>query len=841
MSLNAGESLGPYDILGLLGAGGMGEVYRATDTRLDRTVALKVLPDELISNEERRARLVREAKLLASLSHPGIAAIYSFEEISGRHVIAMEIAEGETLEVRIRRGPVPPEEALALCRQIAEALEAAHQKGIVHRDLKPSNVKVSPDGKVKLLDFGLAKLTGPPDALLTSLPTQSQGLTFAGAVMGTAPYMSPEQARGGRVNERTDVWAFGCVLFELLTGTRAFPGETVADTLAGILRGEADLSRLPGGTPSGIVELLRRTLQKDPGRRPAGIREARLEIEKALAPVETPPIFRTRLVQVTSAEEVEEFPAFFPDGRHIVFARDHGGLRRLIRLDLASGAEDALTQGGSDDIQPDVSPDGRTVLFVRARAAGKRLEPNDVFGAYEGGDVWTVDLATRRESRLVEEAFNPSWSPDGGRMAFDASRAGPRRLWTADARGRNPEQATRDVSEAIAHIRPRWSPDGRRLVFQNIERTKLDVRVVDLETKSLTWVTNDLSLDLQPAWEPSGDAIVLSSQRSGGLNLWRLPVDGSGRPGGRFQQLTTGAGQDVSAAVSRDGRRIAFTVFRQNAELWRLPVDPANGHPVGRPEKVVAGTRENNRGCWSPDGTLIAFNSDRSGEMNLWLFDVVSREVRAVTRGAGGDYQPRFSPEGARLVFFSCREGLPDIWTVNLDGSGLTRLTANGAVNVNPAWSPDGRRVAYMSDLGGRLEVWLMEADGSRQQPLTDVGVMGHFLLFTKDGRHIVFRCPSGPPSTMRVSVHGGEAEPLGDVRGGAHMSFSPDASRIADVVAHKAVWISPLAEGSPEEVFSFEDPDVRIDYPQWSPAGTSLLFDRVRPRGGDIWILEST
>ena len=226
--------------------------------------------------------------------------------------------------------------------------------------------------------------------------------------------------------------------------------------------------------------------------------------------------------------------------------------------------------------------------------------------------------------------------------------------------------------------------------------------------------------------------------------------------------------------------------------------------------------------------------------MNLWLFDVASRELRAVTQGPGGDYQPRFSPDGARLVFFSCRGGSPDIWTVNLDGSGLARLSSNGAINVNPVWSPDGRHIAFMSDLGGRLEVWLMEADGRDPRPLTDVGVMGHFLLFTGDGRSVVFRCPSSPPRTMRVSVAGGEAEPVGDVRGGAHMSFSPDASRIADVVAHQTIWVSPLGGGEPEKVFSFEDPDVRIDYPNWSPDGRSLLFDRVRPRGGDIWVLEA-
>jgi len=387
MALNPGERLGPYEIVSLLGAGGMGEVYRARDTRLDRDVALKILPEEFFRVEERRARFVREAKLLATLSHPAIAAIFSFEEASGRHVIAMELAEGETLEERIRRGPLPVEEALGLCRQIAEALEAAHAKGIVHRDLKPANVKVTADGNVKLLDFGLAKISEPSDPGLSSLPTESPGLTVAGAVLGTAPYMSPEQARGASVDARTDVWALGCVLYELLTGRRAYPGDTVADTLAAILRSEPDFALLPDGAPTRVASLLGRTLQKDARRRIPDIREFRLEIERALTTAEPPAPAAARLVQVTSAEGVEEFPSFFQDGRRIVFSRDDGGLRRLVLMEVESGREELLTAGTSDDIQPDVSPDGRTVYFARARAAGRRLEPNDVFGAYEWADL----------------------------------------------------------------------------------------------------------------------------------------------------------------------------------------------------------------------------------------------------------------------------------------------------------------------------------------------------------------------------------------------------------------------------------------------------------------------
>jgi eukaryotic-like serine/threonine-protein kinase len=852
LTLVPGARLGPYEIVSPLGAGGMGEVYRAKDPRLNRDVALKVLPEEFLEGEERRARFEREARLLAALNHPGIAAVYSFEEVpssspaSSRHVLVMELVEGDGLDARIASGSVSLEESLLFARQIAEALAAAHAKGIVHRDLKPANVKVTPEGRVKLLDFGLAKTVEPrgaPDR--SSSPTRSAGPTAAGTVLGTAPYMAPEQARGFDVDARVDVWALGCVLYEMLAGRRAFGGETVADTLAAILTKEPDRALLPEGTPAEVEDLVRRCLARDPADRPSAAEAAAALAAASAAPGADASPFEVagpgaRLVQLTSAEGVEEFPGFAADGGSIVFSRDDGGLRRLVRLDPSSGAEESLTPGGFDEIQPACAPDGRTVYFVRSRQAGARLEPNDIFGAYEGGDLWTVDLETRRESRLAEAAFNPAVSPDGTRLAFDASFGGPRRLWTADARARNPRQASDDASEAVAHVRPRWSPDGRRLVFQNVEKTKFDVRVADLESRSLVWVTNDLFLDLQPAWHPSGRFVVFSSQRSGGLNLWSVPVDSKGRPRGRLRQLTTGAGQDVGAAFSPDGRRLAFSVLRQNAELWRLPVDAATGRPSGAPEKVVGGTRENSRGCFSPDGALVAFSSDRAGDMNVWVADVARRAARPVTRGPGGDYQPRFSPDGSRLAFFSCREGQPDVYTVRLDGSELTRLTANGAVNVNPAWSPDGRTIAWMCDVGGRLEVWVMAADGSGGRPLTDVGVMGHFLLFTPDGRHVVFRCPCSPPRTLRVPVAGGEPEPVADVRGGAHMSFSPDASRIADVVAHKTIWVSPLAGGEPEGVFAFDDPDVRIDYPVWSPDGRSILFDRVVPRGGDVWMLQA-
>ncbi len=290
MSLASGTKLGPFEILSPLGAGGMGEVYRARDVRVDRAVALKVLPEEFFESEERRQRFEREARMLASLNHPGIAVLYSFEEIpssssASRHLLVMELVEGEDLGQRLASGSLPLEEALGYAKQIAEALEGAHEKGIVHRDLKPANVKVTPDGRVKLLDFGLAKIfegdgLSGSSAGATQSPTLTARATAAGMILGTAAYMSPEQARGKSVDKRADVWAFGCVVYEMLTGKRAFEGETVSDTLAAVLMKEPDWAALPAGTPEKVREILRKCLRRDAKFRLHDIADARLDLEE---------------------------------------------------------------------------------------------------------------------------------------------------------------------------------------------------------------------------------------------------------------------------------------------------------------------------------------------------------------------------------------------------------------------------------------------------------------------------------------------------------------------------------------------------------------------------------
>ncbi len=548
-----------------------------------------------------------------------------------------------------------------------------------------------------------------------------------------------------------------------------------------------------------------------------------------------------RLAQITFDEGIEEYPAWSPNEGELVFSRERAGLRKIFRKNIVTGEEAQLTDGRFDEIQPACSPDGKTILFVRSRTAGVKLEPGDVFGLFIDGDIWAIDLASGKETKLIRNAFNPDYSPDGKRIAFDASWAGPRRIWTVDSQGHNPQQLTSDTSEAVTHIRPRWAPDGIRVVFQNIERTKFDVRIFDLSSSQSTWVTNDAVQDLNPVWSPDGRCIYFSSYRGGGINLWRVQVSADGTPMGFPQQLTIGAGQDVEIAISRDGKRLAFSILRQNADIWRLPVSPLTGKPTGAPQEVITTTREDSRGAWSPDGSMIAFNSDRTGEMNIWLYSIADRMSRQLTKGPGGDYQANWSPDGKQIAFFSSRAGTADIWSVEVASGELRPVRTTTSIDVNPFYSPNGKLIAYNSDEGGRPEVWLMNADGTEARQLTEVGVMGHFLRWNRNGDGVIFRCPGhGNAQTLEAPVDGAEPKVYCEVAGGSHMSLSPDFSRVMDVIGHKTLWVSTVDSDVPEKVFEFDDPDVRIDYPVWSPDGKWVLFDRFRPQGGDIWMMEN-
>lgn len=875
MHLPSGTRIGSYEVLDPIGAGAMGEVYRAKDHRLGRDVALKVLPEGLAGDPDALARLEREARFVAALSHPNIAVIHGIEEDAGGRLLVLELVPGETLEELLARGPLPLDQALRIGAQVAAGLEAAHEAGIVHRDLKPSNVKITPRGTVKLIDFGIAKHhRGTMEAGRFDAAAGQPALTRTGTVVGTPQYMSPEQLFGETTDRSADVWAFGCLLYEMLTGRRAFSGATVLDLAEAVRSRDPDWSALPKSTPDSLRRLAMRCLRKDPHERLHDIGDARLELEEmaqdratltrrarrrprltlaaaglvALAALAAFAFTRTRhrapgdmgsrpvrLTQLTSAEGVEEFAAWSPDGEAIAYAGDVGGIRKLFIRRIAEGTTEQLTTGGHDDVQPAWSPDGRRIVFVRATEAGRRLEPRDVFSSYDaGGDLWSIDVAGRRESRLAQSAYNPRFSPDGRAIAVDASWAGPRRIWVVDQHGLNPKQVTSDSSEAVFHIRPQWSPDGRRMVYQRVEQTRFGIAIVNVATGRSTTVAQDVYRHIDPVWGPDGRTIYHASDAGGGMNLWRLTVDATDRVTGPPQQVTSGAGQDVQIAVAPDGQRLAYTTLHQNADLWRLPLD-ANGMPAGPAEPLVASTREDSRGAWSPDGAHVAFNSDRGGTMNLWIHSIGDRTTRQLTHGPGGDFQPAWSPDGRSLTFFSSRAGKTDIWTVDVATGKLAQLTRSRSLAINPFYSPDGRHIVFQSDASGRLELWLMASNGSQVRQLTHVGAWGHFVRWLPDG-YIYFRSMPGGP-TLRVRPDGAEPE-VASEHGGAHISFTRDMKHIMDVRMHKALWLSPLS-GAARKVFEFDEADVRIDYPVLSPDSRWVLFDRLRPGGGDLWIAE--
>ncbi|MGI8785126.1 MAG: protein kinase domain-containing protein [Acidobacteriota bacterium] len=888
-----GTTILHYRVLEKLGGGGMGVVYKAEDTKLGRLVALKFLPEELSRDAHAVERFQREARAASALNHPNICTIYDIDEHQGQHFIAMELLEGQTLKHRIGSKPFHTDELLELGIQITDALDAAHSKGIVHRDIKPHNIFITDRRQAKVLDFGLAKLaTSPkraPEALVSALPTVEPGefLTSPGSILGTVAYMSPEQVRGEELDARTDLFSFGIVLYEMATGHQAFSGATSGVIFDAILnRAPVAPVRINPEVPSKLEEIISKALEKNRELRCQSAAELNADLKRLRREIESSAVARTpdimpqprrrwaplwtlvsilavlgigyflshqfsgnsahsltsaKLVQLTTTEGLHEFPAWTPDGNRIAYSQEINGFKKVFVKPL-QGEPQQLTFGNSDDIQSRWTPDGQGILFVRSNQPRGKLEPGDVFGQYDGGDVWRKDLASGKEEKFLDNAFDPSFSPDGRVIAVDASWAGPRRIWVVDAQGHNPQQITSDSSEAVGHLKPNWSPDGKNVVFQNLERTKFSIKVVNVATRAITTLTDGRFHDLNPVWSGSEKYIYFSSDRGGGLNIWRIGVSGTGQPTGALQQVTMGSGQDVQLAMSASGKQLAFSIMRQNADLWRLPVSPHSGLPTGNPEEVLASTREDSRGAWSPDGTQIAFNSDRSGEMNIYVHSLLDSSNRQITNGPGGDFQPQWSPDGKRLVFFSSRAGNANIWLVNLATNSLKQLTSDPALDINPFFSPDGANITFQSDRSGRLEVWVMNSDGSLQRQLAKIGVAGHFLRWSRDGEDVIFRCPcGGKPQTYQVSLKGGNPVSLNsEIVGGSHMSFSPPYTLIMDVVGHKTLWVSPATAGKPVKVYEFPDSESRIDYPAWSPDGKWVLFDHFRPRGGDIWAIEN-
>jgi eukaryotic-like serine/threonine-protein kinase len=761
MLLTQGMRVGTYDVVALLGKGGMGEVYRARDARLHRDVAVKVLPEAFALDPDRLARFEREAQVLASLNHPNIAAIYGVEGTAGITALVLELVEGTTLADRIAQGPIAIEAALPMAQQIADALEAAHEHGVVHRDLKPANIKVSDDGRVKVLDFGLAKVLEPPrpaaDIAQSPTVTSPAAATLQGVILGTVAYMAPEQAVGKPVDKRVDIWAFGCVLYEMLTGRSAFSGDDVSDTLASVLRSEPDWTALPASTSSSIRTLLRRCLEKDRRERLPDIGAARLEIRDALArpriepfaravpapprragaalPIaflvgvvvasafwlatrfgerDVPPVARL-VMSMRPAEQLggrtpEGRPtrteiALSPDGRLLVFSAFRAGQRQLYCRQLSEMAAIAIpgTDGGSG---PFFSPDGQSL------------------GYWTNGELRKVSLAGGVPVTLAQVSAGlgraSSWGADG-RIVFAGDTGG---LWQVSGDGGMPEPLTSLDSGRgeVSHRLPHVLPDGDAVVF-TVARNRFprwDETQIFVHSRRTGKRTLLIEGGADARYIATGHLVYVreGTLMAAPFDLTRLQVTGGSV--GVLADLMQAAYMQSSAdntgaaqfTVSRTGT-LAYVPGgvlpeAQNRLVW---VDRA-----GRVEPLPTSTGPFEQPRLSPDGTRFAVHT--WGRQNDIQVRDIARNTAFRLTSEGRNASPVWTPDGARIVYRSAVQGVDGLFWRPADGSGVAEPMTTSDRNLVPgAWSPDAKVLLFyeVGHPNTGIDMWVLPMDGDRK------------------------------------------------------------------------------------------------------------------------------
>jgi prepilin-type processing-associated H-X9-DG protein len=849
MGLVPGIRLGAYEIVALLGAGGMGEVYRARDTKLNRDVALKILPDAFTDDPDRLARFKREAQVLASLNHPNIAAIYGFEDSNATQALVLELVEGPTLADRIAHGPIPLDEALPIARQIAEALEAAHERGIIHRDLKPANIKLRPDATVKVLDFGLARALDPTSShpgtgSMRSSPTiTSPAMTQAGVMLGTAAYMSPEQARGKPADKRSDIWAFGCVLFELLTGTRAFHGDEVSDTLAAVLRDDPPWNQLPVETPRHVRRTLRRCLEKDRKRRFADIADVQLELlwphEEPEAPAAGAPrnIFRRPAVAWTSfaiaaiavvaagalatsslrSEAVERRPVRFsiqppdgmvvalenavggaarlplaisPDGRHVVLVgRDKGGRARLWIRPLESLHARELP-GTENAINPFWSHDSKSIGFF-ADGKLKRL-------AIDGGiPVSLCDLPSLNSA---------TWSRAGIIVVSRAGGGGGGALLKVPEGGGVPVPASELIDNESLHVRPFFLPDGKHFLYRaqqaGLSEAKIVIGSVDTLERRVLIDRADMGNIVY------ADGHVLFMRQSA---LLAQPFD--------VEALQfTGDPVPVADGVQTNQTAAPVGVFSasENGILVYQTGDAAIGARLawvdrgGKPLATIGEPAAYGDIQLSPDETQasVSIADPQLQTRDLYLVDLKNGQPTKLTFSPRTEQSSVWSPDGTSLVFNSLESGRAQLIQKHLTGSGNEEQLLSNVPNGVPwSWSRDGHYIVYGVGPTAAPDLWILPMFGDRKSfPMFETPIIETQAQFSPDGRTLAYvALGPGGPEVYAVPFPGPGATVLISKGGGSEPRWRGDGKEIY-YLQNRTLMAATLTAGTPLRVTSLQE-----------------------------------
>jgi serine/threonine-protein kinase len=828
VALAPGTRLGPYEVIAQIGVGGMGEVYRARDTRLKREVAIKVLPDLLAGDPERLSRFQREAELLATLNHPNIAAIYGLEESERGRAIVLELVEGDTLADAIARAPIAVDDALRTARQIVEALEAAHDRGVIHRDLKPANIKITADGKVKVLDFGLAKMLESPNAPpITSMsPTMSVQATYAGVILGTAAYMSPEQARGKLVDRRTDVWAFGCVLFEMLTGTRAFDstGDTVSDAVAAVLMKEPDWTLLPASTPPHIASLLRRCLKKDVQKRVPHIGVARLEIEEgaaspppavAIMPAASP-LWRRAMpiaigVLLTAAVAAAAWWRLKPDTPQAIVSR--------FVVTLPGGQN--FTNTGRHAIA--ISPDGTSIVYT----ADSRLYLRTM------GDVEARPIPGIDASYTV---INPVFSPDGRSIVFYAGGGGAQAtIKRIAASGGAPVT----LGSFPVPIGMSWGPDGILL-----GQPKGIVRLSDNGgTPEVIVTINPDEVAHGPQMLPGGKAVLFTLAKARGDERWETAdIVVQPLPAGPRKTIVHGGTDARYLSTGHLVYALSGVVFAVPLDLQRLQVsggavpiiEGVRRAPVNATGAAQFSVSANGSLVYMP-GPVVTSTSSRE----LAIFDRTGKASALRVSPAAFEHA-RSSPDGKRVAFVTDDEKETVVWTYELSGARATqRLTFNGR-NRFPIWTADGQRIAFQSDREGDRGIFWQRADGAGTAERLTTAEKGTEHIpeswSPKDDGFLYRMNKGGVNRLVFFSLKDRKSTPFGGVETEwpTDAVFSPDGRWVAysggkrppgSINVGRTIYVQPFPATGPTYQLPVVVSTAGYRHPRWSPDGKELLF----------------
>jgi Tol biopolymer transport system component/predicted Ser/Thr protein kinase len=872
-----GTTLNHYRIVRSLGSGGMGEVYLADDSRLKRSVAIKILPPALAAQPERRERFAREGQAVAALNHANIVTVYSVESDGDTHFLTMEYVDGQTLGEVLPRGGMPLKRLLHIARQIVDAVIAAHERGIVHRDLKPANVMVDARDRVKVLDFGLAKLREPAEAdIATAMPTRE--LTGEGRIVGTVAYMSPEQAEGKPVDERSDIFSLGVILYEMATGMRPFSGDTSMAVLSAILRDTPKpVNDLNPSLPSDLARIVRHCLAKDPERRYQSAKDLRNDLEELIQTLDSgsldiaaapqparaarrPSLAAAAVVgalvtvaaaaalwprtdrsaapptathqRLTEASGAEQYPALSPDGKWIVYAKA-GDL--FLQSVTGQTAINLTNDAASANQMPAFSPDGELIAFRSNRA---------------GGGLFVMGRTGESVRRLSASGYYPAWFPNGRQIVYTSNGVpGPEsvpttvtELWVASTDGGEPRQ----LYSGRYASQPRVSPNGRRIAFWGMksdavtDRYNRDIWTIDLDGRNPVRATTHEANDWNPIWSPDARWLYFLSNRAGSMNLWRVAIDeGTGVPAGAPQALTAPAQYVSHFTLSADGRVGAYASLIASNNIGMAPFDLRTG-TAGPVRAVTTGARAFDNVDVSGDGRSIAATSTSRAQEDVYVIPTDGGAARQLTSEFARDRAPRWSPDGRRIYFYSERGGNYDVWAIESDGSNLRRVTQT-AWRGYPVPSPDGSRLIAVDINDRQLYIHDLQDPAKPPEvlppfPVSPESIYGQPNDWSRDGRAIALIDLAGPRSGVWLySLDSKSYRRIADAGGGFSGAKLTSDGRHVVFARVGRLWIADIAAATVRELLAIEGES--LSNPRLTADDSQLVFLRAI-NDADVWLV---